>query len=66
MKKERLVDVLNECDDAKARGLELLADDGQGHQCWAFRRGAVCYRLARDEDVASGEYEWTDNVNGWD
>ena len=62
--KTETLENLNEFDAPKTLGLELLADDGQGHQCWAVRSGAVCYRLARNE--TDGGCEWTDDVSGWD
>jgi len=52
---------LNETDDPKSFGGEMLGNDGQGNQLWFFRSiDKVANRYSED-----GEIEWSGDIDGW-
>jgi hypothetical protein len=54
--------ILNETDDPKRFGGELLGDDGQGNELWLFRSiDKVANRWSDDE----GNVQWDDDIEGW-
>jgi len=53
---------LNETDDPKSFGGELLGNDGQGNELWLFRSiDKVANRYNSDD----GEIYWSDDIEGW-
>jgi len=58
---EPTLEKLNETDDPKSFGGELLGNDGQGNQLWLFRSiDKVANRYSED-----GEVEWSGDIEGW-
>jgi len=54
--------ILNENDDPKSFGGEMLSDDGQGNELWLFRSiDKVANRWSDDE----GNVQWDDDITGW-
>jgi len=61
MEKKITLEILNNTDDAKSLGGEMLGDDGQGNQLWLFRDiDRVANRYKDEEGVF-----WTGDVEGW-
>ena len=54
--------ILNENDDPKHFGGEMLSDDGQGNELWLFRSiDKVANRWSDDE----GNVQWDADITGW-
>ena len=54
--------LLNETDDPKSIGGELLGDDGQGNELWVFRSVDKVANRFEDED---GRAYWDGDIEGW-
>jgi hypothetical protein len=57
------LELLNATNDPKHFGGECLGDDGQGNELWLFR--SIEKLANRYTDKETGDFEWTDDIAGW-
>lgn len=57
------LETLNKNDNPKDFDGECLGDDGQGNELWLFR--SIEKLANRYEDEETGDFEWTNDIAGW-